>query len=68
MRKRKERKRHDSLALFRNHKSKRMVWATFGGTACFYQSIQINKKTGCDGLAWLLLTEDDEYRFSFVRD
>lgn len=40
-----------------------------GRTALFYTlKIKNNYKKVPDGLAWLLLTDDDEYRFScFVR-
>lgn len=55
MRRTEERKRHDSLA---RHEQ------PVGRTTLFYAfKIQLKNKNVLDGLAWLLPTSDDEYRF-----
>jgi len=55
MRKRKERKRHDKL--------ERSGTRRADGSFLYLKNQTFHKKVPY-GLAWLLLTDDDEYRFS----
>jgi hypothetical protein len=71
MRKWKERKRHDSLALVIIYSSCkiRCKGQPGGRYSLFFISLKSNKKEKicCGGLAWVLQTDDAEYRFTCVR-